>query len=65
MTLKSGALSVKATSLLIHSAPTGENGNALSDVIPGRCCASSYDVQLHIGESRDSPVRNCASEVWC
>jgi hypothetical protein len=25
MTLKSGAHSVKATSLLIHSAPTGEN----------------------------------------
>src|SRR5664279_5492715 len=22
------------------------------------------DVQLHIGESRDSPVRNCAPEVW-
>jgi hypothetical protein len=21
-------------------------------------------VQLHIGESRDSPMRNCASEVW-
>jgi hypothetical protein len=25
--------------------------------------ASNYDVQLHIGESRDSPMRNCASEV--
>ena len=24
------------------------------DVIPGRCKASNYDVQLHIGESRDS-----------
>src|ERR1700674_2880301 len=23
-------------------------------VIPGRCNASNYDVQLHIGESRDS-----------
>jgi hypothetical protein len=23
-------------------------------VIPGRCAASNYDVQLHIGESRDS-----------
>ena len=34
-------------------------------VIPGRCEASNYDVQLHIGESRDSPMRNCASEVWC
>jgi hypothetical protein len=33
-------------------------------VIPGRCKASNYDVQLHIGESRDSPMRNCASEVW-
>src|ERR1700674_1230242 len=33
-------------------------------VIPGRCEASNYDVQLHIGESRDSPMRNCASEVW-
>src|SRR5204863_8870202 len=32
--------------------------------IPGRCEASNYDVQLHIGESRDSPVRNCAPEVW-
>jgi hypothetical protein len=48
MTLKSSALSVKATSLLIHSAPTGENGNALSDVIPGRCCASNSDAQLRI-----------------
>jgi hypothetical protein len=27
-------------------------------VIPGRCEASNYDVQLHIGESRDSGV-------WC
>src|ERR1700687_2718844 len=27
-------------------------------VIPGRCEASSP-------ESRDSPMRNCASEVWC
>jgi hypothetical protein len=46
-------------------------------VIPGRCqrvrpmagpmtgSASNYDAQLHIGESRDSPMRNCASEVWC
>src|SRR6201982_190093 len=33
-------------------------------VIPGRCEASNYDVRLHIGESRDSPMRNCASEVW-
>jgi len=23
--------------------------------------ASNYDVQLHIGEYRDSPMRNCAS----
>jgi hypothetical protein len=22
------------------------------------------DVQWHIGESRDFPMRNCASEVW-
>ncbi len=36
-----------------------------SAVIPGRCEAANYDVQLHIGESRDSPMRNCASEVWC
>jgi hypothetical protein len=26
--------------------------------------ARTSDVQLHIGESRDSPVRNCAPEVW-
>jgi hypothetical protein len=26
--------------------------------------ASNYDVQLHVGESRDSPPCNCASEVW-
>jgi hypothetical protein len=26
---------------------------------------ANYDVQLHIGKSRDSPMRNCASEVWC
>jgi hypothetical protein len=29
MTLKSGAHSVKATSLLIHSAPTGERGDGV------------------------------------
>ena len=33
-------------------------------VIPGRCEASNYDVLLHIGESRDSPMCNCTSEVW-
>src|SRR5882724_12346687 len=33
-------------------------------VIPGRVEDANYDVQLHIGESRDSPMRNCASEVW-
>jgi hypothetical protein len=38
-----------------------------ADVIPGRCEASNYDVQLHIGESRDSgsgasaPSRNDAA----
>jgi hypothetical protein len=25
-----------------------------ASVIPGRCAASNYDEQLHIGESRDS-----------
>jgi len=30
-------------------------------VIPGRCKASNYDVRLHIGESRDSPMCNCTS----
>src|SRR5947199_15924 len=30
----------------------------LTSVIPGRCEASNP-------ESRDSPVRNCAPEVWC
>jgi tripartite-type tricarboxylate transporter receptor subunit TctC len=29
-------------------------------VIPGRCEASNYDVQLHIGESQDSPMRQLA-----
>ena len=29
-------------------------GRCQRDVIPGRCEASNYDVQLHIGESRDS-----------
>src|SRR5436190_1080177 len=37
----------------------------LTSVIPGRCEASNPNVQLHIVESRDSPVRNCAPEVWC
>jgi hypothetical protein len=27
--------------------------------------ASNSDVQLQIGESRDSPMRDRASEVWC
>jgi hypothetical protein len=40
---------------------TGD-GNA---VIPGDVEASNYDVQLHIGEAQDSPLRNCAPEVWC
>jgi hypothetical protein len=31
----------------------------------GDADASNYDVQLHIREPRDSPMRNCASEVWC
>jgi hypothetical protein len=30
----------------------------IGQVIPGRCEASNP-------ESRDSPMRNCASEVWC
>jgi hypothetical protein len=32
-------------------------------VIPGQPKGLNYDVQLHIGESRDSPMRYCASEV--
>ena len=41
------------------------------DVIPGRCEASNYDVQLHIGESRDSgsgasaPSRNDSALLGC
>jgi len=27
--------------------------------------ASNHDVQLHVVESQDSPMRNCAFEVWC
>ena len=27
--------------------------------------SANYDAQLRIWESRDSPVRNCAPEVWC
>jgi len=33
-------------------------------VIPGRVEDANYDVQLHIGESRDFPDAHCASEVW-
>jgi hypothetical protein len=36
------------------SALTYQVAENLSSVIPGRCEASNYDVQLHIGESRDS-----------
>jgi hypothetical protein len=32
----------------------GMKRGRLGKVIPGRCKASNYDVQLHIGESRDS-----------
>src|ERR1700731_304586 len=34
-----------------------------SAVIPGRCGASNYDVQFHIGESKDPPMCNCTSGV--
>ena len=36
----------------------GRGGRASSAVIPGRCEASNP-------ESRDSPMCNCTSEVWC
>src|ERR1700755_2464268 len=35
-----------------------ERSEASSTVIPGRCEASNP-------ESRDSPMCNCTSEVWC
>src|SRR3954452_543494 len=59
----------------------GKTGDGRSDssavapvfkqVIPGRCEASNYDVQLHIGESRDSgsgaypPSRNDETKKYC
>src|ERR1700731_4058326 len=30
----------------------------------GACVARTPDAQLRIGESRDSPMWNCTSEVW-
>src|ERR1700736_686166 len=51
MTLKSGAHSVKATSLLIHSAPTGERGDAVS------LCHSGAMQRIEPGISR--------FRVWC
>src|SRR5664279_2956847 len=39
-------------------------GNEVTLSFRGASKTRTSDVQLHIGESRDSPMRNCASEVW-
>src|SRR5450756_880349 len=41
-----------------------ENGLRNGRRHSGARVSANHDVQLHIGESRDSPMRNCASEVW-
>ncbi len=56
--LRSDATCVSPSFRFLPIRPLFRVGGLNLPVIPGRCEASNP-------ESRDSPMRNCASEVWC